>query len=128
MHKQVECMFTNVFGSNFLMIIIPTWLVQNSFLTTLEFQIENMAQKILNGWKGALELAFFKKKISLQNARYKLPLGLSITAVTLAQKLVPFLSYIKCFQAVSSIWNVRVEESKFQKKLVCALSWQAHQP
>ena len=45
---------------------------------------------------------------SLQNNIYQLPLCLGIAAVTLAQKLMPFLSRVKFVRAVSSIWNVRV--------------------
>ena len=39
-------------------------------------------------------------------------LCLDLTAVTLAQKLMPFLSRVKFFRAVSSIRNVRVLTSR----------------
>ena len=36
------------------------------------------------------------------------PLCLGLTAATQAQKLMPFLTRVNFFRAVSSIWNVRV--------------------
>ena len=37
-----------------------------------------------------------------------MPICLGLTAVNLAQKLMPFLSRVEFFRALSSIWNVKV--------------------
>ena len=71
-----------------------------SFLeVTLEFQIEDTAQKYSKRLKKNLRMIFIKG-FSLQNARYQLALCFELTAVNLAQKLMPFLSCVRFFQAV----------------------------
>ena len=79
-----------------------------NFSSTLEFQIEDTARKNLTRLKKSIRIILILS-FSLQNARYQLPLGLGLTAETLAPKLMRFLSSVKFFRAVSSIWNVRVQ-------------------
>jgi len=76
------------------------------FYYTLEFQIEDKARK-KTGLKKSIRITFIYS-FSMQNTRYQLPLCLGIIAVTLAQKLTPFLSRITFFRALASIWSVRV--------------------
>ena len=74
---------------------------------TLEFQIEVTAKKNLTRLKKSINT----KSIlifSLQNDRYHLPLCLGHIAVPQTQKLMPFLSRVKSFCAVPSIWNMRI--------------------
>ena len=52
-----------------------------------------------------------QKALALAKRRYStvyIASSFNPTAVTLAQKFMPFLSRVKFFRAVSSIWNVRV--------------------
>ena len=72
----------------------PQQLQGNIF--TLELQIEDTARKNLTRIKKSIRFIFIYR-LSLQNDRFQLPLCLGLTAVTLAQKLIPFLKRVDFF-------------------------------
>ena len=60
----------------------------------------------------------------MQNARYQLPLSLDLTAMTLAQKLIPFLAVLNFFEACLLFGTREYTRGKHQKYFLletCAL-------